>query len=544
MSTLFQAYQKKKFLIVDDFDNFIFSVKQMLRQMGAEHIESARNGREAIQKCISSHYDVVFCDYNMGSNKNGQQVLEELRFRKLLKNTDSFFLVSAESAKEMVLGALEYMPDGYITKPLTQSLLQNRLDQVIEQKEALLDVNRAMDQEDYSKAITLCNQHLKSNSKYRSLVLKIQANLYYLTGDYAHAKKLYEDILNKRPLDWARLGLGKVLLAEGSPKEAAQVFTILIEEQPELLEAYDWLAQAQKQLGQGQQAQATLEKAVVISPRALLRQKELAKVSHTNHDLATAAKAYRNTSKLSENSCYESPELHLEYTRCLSDYAQGDTSPEGQKIAEEASRALAKIREKYKDETAVQLQSQLVEARVLAGQNKVADSQKAMQQAQQILADLPEVDPSVTLEMAETLYALDNAEEAGKLLKQLASEHSKNTLLLSRIEELQDEPVSLKQRIQAKEFNREGIQLYEKGDYPAALSAFQKAMDITPLQVGLNLNLLQTIVKINDPRLNQQPQIHQLLQKCFSRLSALSNDHRQYKRYCHLQERFQNIGQK
>ncbi|OZG70983.1 hypothetical protein BTA51_23035 [Hahella sp. CCB-MM4] len=538
MSNLFKTYQKKKFLIADDFDNFIFSMKQMLRRMGAEHIDSARNGKEAIQKCISTHFDVVFCDYNMGDNKNGQQVLEELRYRKLLKNTDIFFLVSAETAKEMVMGALEYQPDGYITKPITQSLLQNRLDRLVEQKEALQDVYRAIDQEDYTKAISLCNQHLQSNSKYRALILKIQANLYFISGDYVHAKKLYEDIINKRPLDWARLGLGKVLLEEGNPREACEMFEFLIQEQPEMTEAYDWLAKAQKQLGKTQQAQTTLETAVSISPRALLRQKELAQISHANHDLATATKAYRHSSKLSENSCYETANLHLEYARCLSDYAQGDLSPEGQKLADEASRALSKIREKYKDEDQVQLQSRLVEARVLAGQNKDNDSKKVLQAAQKLYENMESSAPDLTLELAETLYALDDSEQAGKLLEKLAEENPDNNQLLHKIEELRDEPVSLKQRIKARELNREGIQQYEKGDFAAALDAFRDAMEITPLHVGLNLNLLQTIIKLNSKNMSQDPEIGRLLKMCFERLSALTPDHRQYKRYQHLLERY------
>ncbi|WP_020408571.1 tetratricopeptide repeat-containing response regulator [Hahella ganghwensis] len=538
MSKLFKTYQKKKFLIVDDFDNFIFSMKQMLRRLGAENIESARNGREAIQRCIANHYDIVFCDYNMGDNKNGQQVLEELRYRKLLKNTDIFFLVSAETAKEMVMGALEYQPDGYITKPITQSLLENRLDRLVDQKETLQDVYRAMDQEDFTKAISLCNQHLKNNSKYRSLILKLQASLFFISGDYAHAKKLYEDIIAKRPLDWARLGLGKVLVQEGNPKEACEVFEYLIQEQPELTEAYDWLAKAQKQLGKNQQAQTTLESAVSISPRALLRQKELAQISHTNHDLATAAKAYRHSSKLSENSCYETPELHLDYVRCLSDYSQGDNSPEGQKLADEASRALTKIREKYKDEKQVQLQSRLVEARVLAGQNKDSDSKKILQTAQKLYETMEETTPELTLEMAETLYALDDSDQAGSLLRKLAEEHPENAQLLHRIEELQDEPVSLKQRIKAREFNREGIQHYEKGDFGSALEAFKNAMEITPLHVGLNLNLLQTIIKLHSRKPSQDPEISRLLKMCFDRLSALTPDHRQYRRYQHLLERY------
>src|SRR5690606_4005780 len=133
----FQAYKQKRFLIVDDFDNFILSMRQILRSLGAEHIDSARSGQEAISHCLHTHYDVVLCDYNMGSSqKNGQQVLEELRHRKLRKSTAIFIMVSAEVAKDMVYGALESQPDGYLAKPISQSQLEKRLSLLMEQKQA------------------------------------------------------------------------------------------------------------------------------------------------------------------------------------------------------------------------------------------------------------------------------------------------------------------------------------------------------------------------------------------------------------------------
>ncbi|MBU6955670.1 tetratricopeptide repeat-containing response regulator [Hahella sp. HN01] len=537
---LFKTYQKKKFLLVDDFDNFIFSLKQMLRRLGAEDIDSARNGEDAVQLFLRKHYDVVFCDYNMGEHKNGQQVLEELRFRKLLKNTDIFLLVSAEAAKDMVFGALECQPDGYITKPITQSILQNRLDKLMEQKEATADINRAIDLEDYSKAITLCNQHLKANTKYRSWTVKTLANLYYLSGDLVHSKQIYEDILQKRRLDWARLGLGKVLLAEGNAQEAAVKFEELIEEQPLLVEAYDWLAKAQRHIGHGKKAQGTLQQAVEISPRALLRQKELAEISRSLHDLETASKAYRQTNKLSEYSCHESPDLYLDFTRCLSDLSEGDTSSQGQKLASEANAALDRIRRKYKDDPATQLKSHMVEARVWSGQGKAQEGAKALKQAQTYFDEAAKDNPDLALEMAQTLYALNQEKEAEQLLTELAAKYPDNEKLQDRIEELRDEPVSLKQRIKARELNRKGIQLYEEGALSDGVAVFKEAMAITPAHVGLNLNLLQTLIKsASQSKLNAEYQ--GLAQQCLSRLQRLTPQHRQYKRYQHLLQRYQQI---
>src|SRR5690606_12525510 len=158
--------------------------RQMLRSMGIENIDTAKTGPEAVAACVRNQYDVVFCDYNMGeSNKNGQHVLEELRHRKLLKDNSTCIIVRAEAAKAMVVGALEYQPDGYITKPIAQSSLQKRLDVLIELQESLRPIHEALDLDDYSRAIALCEDEIKRGSKHKSWCIKTKANLYYLSGD-------------------------------------------------------------------------------------------------------------------------------------------------------------------------------------------------------------------------------------------------------------------------------------------------------------------------------------------------------------------------
>ena len=73
-----QDYSDKRFLVVDDFNDFLSSVKAMLREMGARDVDTANRGEEAIAMCRQKRYDIILHDYNLGAGKNGQQVLEEL----------------------------------------------------------------------------------------------------------------------------------------------------------------------------------------------------------------------------------------------------------------------------------------------------------------------------------------------------------------------------------------------------------------------------------------------------------------------------------
>ncbi|QSP94272.1 response regulator [Marinobacter salinisoli] len=99
----------------------------MLTSFGANNIEAVPHPAAAIQHCMYNAVDVVLCDYLLGNDRNGQHLLEELRHRKLLKRSSLFLMVTAETSKDVVMGARENQPDAYLTKPLNRTMLQKRL---------------------------------------------------------------------------------------------------------------------------------------------------------------------------------------------------------------------------------------------------------------------------------------------------------------------------------------------------------------------------------------------------------------------------------
>jgi len=107
---IIKTYGQKRCLVVDDVPDIRASLKRILIDFGSVNVDTAGNAEEAIDICQRNQYDIVLSDYNLGSSKNGQQLLEELRFHGLLKNTALYIMITAESASQYVLHALEYQP--------------------------------------------------------------------------------------------------------------------------------------------------------------------------------------------------------------------------------------------------------------------------------------------------------------------------------------------------------------------------------------------------------------------------------------------------
>ncbi|WP_097460243.1 tetratricopeptide repeat-containing response regulator [Mangrovitalea sediminis] len=537
---LAKLYRKLRFLVVDDFENFRLSMKQMLRAFGADHIEVASNGNDAVSKCTYERFDIVLCDYNLGDGKNGQQILEELRHKKLLKHTSIFILVTAETSRDMVMGAREYQPDAYITKPITRAVLQKRLDALIEQRNVLYDINRELDVDNYPKAISQCLEAIPRLPRHRTWLLRTLADLYYQTGDYSHARKLYEDVLNSRDLPWARLGLGRVLLAEQQLDAASDLLKALIESHPESMEAYDLLAKVLQAQGKDRQAQQSLEEALRISPNAIVRQQSLATLATSNQDLDTAAKAWRSAVKLGNHSVHDSAENYLNLGRTLAELSDGDTSETGRNLAEEAMSTLHRMNRKYKDDEKAKLTGMLVESRVHAGQGRAQDSRRILEQVQASV-DPDTLDADVGLEMARSLYVLGDTQAAEKLLNTLAQRFEDQPAIIQRIENLMDEPVSFQKRIRARGLNRDAIKAFEAGRLDEAATAFEEALSLVPRHPALNLNLVQVLLKRMETAGQDLASLRRC-KNCLEQAEHIPSQHRQYKRLQFLKNKIEQMN--
>lgn len=534
------SFAKLSYLIIDDFENFRISMRQMLRSCGADNIELAANAAQAIQYCTYNHPDVVLCDYNLGEGRNGQHVLEELRHRKLLKGSSLFLMVTAETSKQMVMGARENQPDGYLTKPINRAMLEKRLTGLIEQRNALYPINREIDRENYPEAISLCLQALPRQPRFKTWLMKTLGDLYYRLGDLTHAAKVYDDVLNQRELSWARLGHSRVLLANRNYQQAVDTLKQLIVRHPDYMEAYDLLADGLERQGKATQAQRILEQAAEHSPNALLRQRHLAQLAEANQDMDTAAEAWRRTVSLGTYSIHDSPEHYLALGQSLAELSEGDRDEESAERAQEAVTVLKKMEKRFSEQEDLGLRSRIIQCRVHAGQGNQQEAEKLLTGIQAIIGSNENLDANTGLDFAKTLFRVGHDREAKTLLANLAERFANDADILQKIESLLDEPVGFRQKLQARTLNRDGIKAFESGDLAAASEAFSRALSVVPEHAALNLNLVQVLLK----EFEADPKNRDLLKQCEDRLNRLEDlpeQHRQHRRYTALRRKVEGM---
>jgi two-component system chemotaxis response regulator CheY len=115
-------------LVVDDYGTMIRIIRNLLRQLGFEHIDDATDGSMALTKMRERKYGLVISDWNM-EPMTGFDLLQEVRSDPGLSTTP-FIMVTAESKTENVIAAKKAGVSNYIVKPFNAQTLKTKIDAV------------------------------------------------------------------------------------------------------------------------------------------------------------------------------------------------------------------------------------------------------------------------------------------------------------------------------------------------------------------------------------------------------------------------------
>lgn len=114
-------------LVVED-ERFIRRlVVRMLRQIGFQEVLEADDGQAGYAEMLRSHPDIIICDVHM-------EPMDGIEFlRRVRENSDAgisnlpVIFLTGDLKKDTVLIAKEYRVDGYISKPVSLNMLQDRI---------------------------------------------------------------------------------------------------------------------------------------------------------------------------------------------------------------------------------------------------------------------------------------------------------------------------------------------------------------------------------------------------------------------------------
>ncbi|MDT4328999.1 response regulator [Methylomonas sp. MED-D] len=491
----------KATLLVEDNPVMRKAIREMLYALDADQVSEADSGQAAIVAMTKTRFDVVLCDYNLGPGKNGQQVLEEARFRRLIDYRCVFVMISAEQSTAAVLGAMEGKPDEYLTKPFNAQQLISRLSRNFSRKDFLAPVERAIDKGNLPLAIQQCDRLLAESDKKMHLnLLKLRAELAISVGDFDKARAIYQEVLHQRELSWARIGLGVIDFQNNNIEQAIAGFRSLMAENPMLMECYDWLGKAYEALDQYGDVENVMHQALELSPQSILRQKKLAETADKNGNLETAEKAYKNVVKLGKHSVHRSS---ADYAGLARLYARSNAGTQALQVLEE-------MRKEYANQPEADLRASALEIEVFKALGNEEAADKALQRTVQLAGLLGNKAPrELQLEVVKACFQNDQHGKAEEILYDLIKYHIDDDAFLNAVRKMQSDiglhnhsEILIQKTKQALiAANNRGVALYKQGKFKEALDLFEQAIVNLPDNKTIILNMLKIMIhdlKAND----------------------------------------------
>ncbi len=485
-------FATKNYLIIDDFQGMRTMMREMLRIFGGKNIDAAANASEAMSLLEKNRYDVVLCDYNLGSGKNGLQILEESKLRNLTGLATSWIIITAEKTSDLVFGAAEFMPDDYIIKPVNEAMMKGRLEKVLAKKDVLINVEKAVRAKHYPLTVALCDKLLAGPQTNTVELLRIKTSTLITMGKYDQAEEVFNQILAKRDIPWARTGLGKVAFYRGDMEGAQRLLNEVIRDNPAYLEAHDWLVQVHEATGNLDEAQNVLARSVELSPTSVIRQKNLGEMAQKRGDLETAATAFRKTIKLGEHSIHKAPSTYLNLAKVCSD--KGTPA--------EALQVLKSVTHEFEG-AKIRLHAKVMEGSVYA---KSGDHNNALKLSKELAAitsnNNTHLPPELMLEATQLFLATGNKEAASGMAKALVKNNHENSKLLEQVNELYSqagmqeigaELVSTS-REEVIDSNNRAVIMAKEGQLADAIELLREARTLLPDNKRIMINLANIAV--------------------------------------------------
>jgi CheY-like chemotaxis protein len=536
------SYKNKRILIVDDQKPFHIMLKTMLTNQGAKNISFADSADSATKLAHRKEFDIYLIDYNLGSGKNGSQLLDYLRHNQLIPHSALCFIITGDSNKGMVLTAIEKAPDDYLMKPFSQTQLFNRLSKANQKKLILSGIFEALAEENYDQAILLCKEKIQTESKFRSLCKSLLADILITTKRYDAAAQILKALVDNRPLVRVSITLGKVYCLQHKYPEAIKILQEVVFNTPLQMEAYQWLARAYQGCGELSKALNILTQAANMTHHSIVRHQEVALLANEMEEHKVMLSSYHSILSLSRNSFYPDPCHLANYIRSIINYANAQEEISERKIIlKQVNSTLyqSRFEEGRNKNFDFNRFDEICQAKVFFAQG---DSLKAKRRILNTLEknDTPidELDNTFLCESLFSLLEIGEFEYAAPYISELEQRDILDLTTQVAIEQKTGEMLD-KRVNDFKVHNKLGIQAFAAKSFPVALDHFNKALYLEPLNSGALLNRIQVFIQLLKQKQNSERKNQ--ISNCQSSFSLLSNTHLSddhAKRYRELHEEF------
>ena len=482
---------RMRVLLVDRHASARNTLRMILSTLGISAVHNASNSTEVMRQVKAYSFDIIFADYHLDDGRDGQQLLEELRQQRLISLSTVYMVVTAERGYHNVVSVAELAPDDYLIKPFTADQLQSRLAKALYKKKYFERVFRHLDNGAFNDALAACEALIGKDDQFLYDTLRFKGEILNALGRYEEAKAVYQQVLDNAMVPWARMGLAIALRGMDALAEAEMIGASIIDDFPEYLVAYDFVANVREEMGKLAEAQETLQKASAISPNNSVRQRMVAEIAVRNDDLDVAERAYSKVLERHRGSSLRVIDDYTNLTRVMLDRGHTDG----------ARMITQELRREWRGNKHGELAASVMDSLCCNQEGEPAKAKAALEKALALHADIGD-DPKaralsqkIAVDLAHACLASGEEDRAKEILSKVAAENHEDRGVIAQIQgvfaktgnEEAGQSMLAKVGREIVELNNRGVLAARGGDLVASVQMLIEAAERVPnLQFLIN----------------------------------------------------------
>lgn len=312
-------------------------------------------------------------------------------------------------------------------------------------------------------------------------------------GRFEEAEALYKEVIAMRAVPWARLGLARALHLQQKDEAAEEELRDVLDHAPEMVAAFDLLADVCLAKKDPVAAQEALQQGVAVSSRTVRRQQKLGEVAFDNGDLETARAACTHAIEKGRHSVFVTP---ADYGNlCRVQLEQGDLK---------AVANTLKLNKRTLEATPEgQLVMAVTQSASCTREGKAAEAAKALDTVASLRANGTRGDAQLMLDLASTCMANGRLDEADAVVAEVARNAHDSEALLAKARKIYTDAgreesgssVLASATADVRKLNNEGVVLAQKGDFRTAADRLLTACAAAPFNPRISMNAVWVILK-------------------------------------------------
>jgi FimV-like protein len=475
---------RKRVLLIDRHPSARNSLRIMLSSLEITSVHNAGSSAEVLRQVKANRFDIILSDYILDDGRDGQQLLEELRQQHLISLSTVFIIITSERGYHNVVSVAELAPDGYLIKPFTADQLQSRLVRAVYKKQFFGKVYTHLDNGSFVDALAACEALIAKEAGFLDDALRLKGETLNALGRCDEALAVFKQVLESRSVPWARMGLAIALRGLDKLAEAESLGELIVEEFPQYLAAYDFVADVREELGKLMEAQQMLHQAAVISPNNSARQRMVGDVAVRNDDLDAAEKAYGKVLDRHRGSSLKSIDDYTNLSRVMLN--RGHT--------EGALKISHELRRDWRGNKQGELAALVMESLCAEKEGEPAKARQSLEKALTLQNTLQaegkqgDLSQKLAVDLARACLATGDETTAQEILRKIAAENHEDRSMIAHIQDVfaktgnEEAGQTLLAQVgkEIVELNNRGVLAARSGDLDASVQMLIEAVERVP----------------------------------------------------------------